>query len=352
MIGSRERQPEANSTASIAAPRIKFIDYAKGYGIFLVALGHVLRGLEDLGLEDSTLAGFVDAWVYSFHMPLFFFLSGLFVERSVDRSLPQLNRKVANTMVWPYFLWSILLRSIRGLAGIIDEPFVGIWKIVYEPEDIYWFLYVLTLATIGYVLLRKLGIQVSIVLALALILYTTQILPIELEPRSAIHLLRENALYLVLGSFTASRQDLSRLDGFKNPIVLLPASIIGLILIGVVVAQPDFAGTLFLEVFCAIVGIISSLGLAIYLGNVNGFRFVRGWGKLSLQIYVAHTIFGAATRIFLLKALKISDPGVHILMGTLISIYGAIGLFELSKRFKLSLLYTIPASPREKITAR
>ena len=46
------------------------IDIAKGIGIYLVCLGH------------TTSNEVVLKWLYSFHMPLFFFLSGIFHSKS------------------------------------------------------------------------------------------------------------------------------------------------------------------------------------------------------------------------------------------------------------------------------
>jgi fucose 4-O-acetylase-like acetyltransferase len=64
--------------------RLHWVDYAKGIGIFLVVVGHVLRGLINSSiLQPSALLLFVDRWIYGFHMPLFFFISGLFVKRSL-----------------------------------------------------------------------------------------------------------------------------------------------------------------------------------------------------------------------------------------------------------------------------
>ena len=47
--------------------RDKVIDVAKGIGIILVILAHVLKGKNIFVLEV----------IYYFHMPLFFFISGL-----------------------------------------------------------------------------------------------------------------------------------------------------------------------------------------------------------------------------------------------------------------------------------
>uniref|UniRef100_UPI001C2F5592 acyltransferase family protein n=1 Tax=Micrococcus sp. GbtcB5 TaxID=2824750 RepID=UPI001C2F5592 len=45
--------------------RVEWIDTAKGMGIFLVILGHT-----------GSLGGRITNYIYSYHMPLFFFLSG------------------------------------------------------------------------------------------------------------------------------------------------------------------------------------------------------------------------------------------------------------------------------------
>ena len=45
--------------------RIKFIDYSKGLGILFVVFGHVYCA-----------SNIVTNWIYSFHMPLFFIISG------------------------------------------------------------------------------------------------------------------------------------------------------------------------------------------------------------------------------------------------------------------------------------
>ena len=49
------------------------IDIAKGIGIFLVVLGHV------------PIPMWLVTPIYMFHMPLFFFLSGMFVHLNEDR---------------------------------------------------------------------------------------------------------------------------------------------------------------------------------------------------------------------------------------------------------------------------
>lgn len=58
--------------------RISFIDNLKGVLILLVVVGH-LNGYIDT--SDCKLAVAISNWIYTFHMPLFLFCSGLFVAR-------------------------------------------------------------------------------------------------------------------------------------------------------------------------------------------------------------------------------------------------------------------------------
>ena len=58
--------------------RLEYIDQLKGFAIFLVVTGHVLEYC-----LVSTDSGYESVWhklIYSFHMPLFAFLSGLFMK--------------------------------------------------------------------------------------------------------------------------------------------------------------------------------------------------------------------------------------------------------------------------------
>ena len=49
--------------------RIEYIDIARGIGILLVVMGHN---------DFSLISPFLFKLIYSFHMPLFFFMSGIF----------------------------------------------------------------------------------------------------------------------------------------------------------------------------------------------------------------------------------------------------------------------------------
>src|SRR6266496_728089 len=152
--------------------RLNWVDAAKGLGIVLVVVGHVVRGLVSADLMNWTPAArFVDAWIYSFHMPLFFFLSGLFLCRSAgNNSLLDFISDKARVVAYPYIVWStitVLLKSALGSIPNKPRELSDLFLLAYDPIEQYWFLYVLFVVTIVIgVLLRFVSPWLIIVIAI------------------------------------------------------------------------------------------------------------------------------------------------------------------------------------------
>lgn len=83
---------------SPTSKRVEYIDIARGIGILLVVMGH-----NDFAL----ISPFAYQVIYSFHMPLFFFLSGYFL----DASIPFLDfiRKRFHSLLKPYLFMIFLI---------------------------------------------------------------------------------------------------------------------------------------------------------------------------------------------------------------------------------------------------
>ncbi|MCX6078702.1 MAG: acyltransferase family protein [Chloroflexi bacterium] len=83
--------------APVSIARIDYIDIAKGIGILLVVMGHN---------DFSLISPFFFKLIYSFHMPLFFFMSGIFFKP--DLSFLSLLRRRFDSVLRPY-IFTILL---------------------------------------------------------------------------------------------------------------------------------------------------------------------------------------------------------------------------------------------------
>ena len=77
--------------------RVEWIDIAKGYGILFVIIGH-------LYLQDS----FLTTQIYTFHMPLFFFLSG-YVFSAKKYNFNEFIKRKAKTILVPYFALGVCM---------------------------------------------------------------------------------------------------------------------------------------------------------------------------------------------------------------------------------------------------
>jgi fucose 4-O-acetylase-like acetyltransferase len=115
---------------SITAPvRSNAVDIVKGFAILLVTYEHTAQGMWLRGWWDGPSRFFSNVFVYSFHMPAFFFVAGLFVAGSIRRRGPKdflLDK--SQTLLYLYLFWAILLSAI--------EPFIARFK--NSPHPVEW----------------------------------------------------------------------------------------------------------------------------------------------------------------------------------------------------------------------
>lgn len=113
--------------------RLAYIDMAKGIAIVLVVLGHILQ----YGFSGEP-AFRCFSGIYSFHMPLFMFLSGYTVTRSrLDswQNYKQFLVKRAYTLLIPFFSWGLIVDSLiinhdlswSSVINLIQHPDTGLW---------------------------------------------------------------------------------------------------------------------------------------------------------------------------------------------------------------------------------
>ena len=336
----------------VEAPRrIAANDYGRGIGIFLVVLGHVLIGLDNHGIltESSTpnalrLSRGVVGWIYTFHMPLFFFLSGMLIERSVRKPAGEFFSSRLRTIAWPYLVWSLLQESLREVTDISEGSAADWWRILYRPMMQFWFLYVLFFLSLAYYAARRLDIpRVGVFLIAAVLhyghLYTD--LPSELREFSWVyHEFCRHGLYLAAGALAAEYFDRNRIASVGSVTARLLTAAAGSTLLAVCVACESPVDRALL----AFVGILSSLAVASVLAQYRAAPFLEQWGLLSLPIYVAHTIASAAVRTVLLRC-GVYNPATHIALQLAAGLYGPIALSEICHKLKCDWLFTLRSTP-------
>jgi polysaccharide biosynthesis protein PslL len=155
------------------AKRIEYIDIARGIGILLVVMGHN---------DFAAVSPFMYKVIYSFHMPLFFFLSGYFFNATIG--FWGFFKKRFHTIMKPYFFTIFLIyffsisfgkvgfqtaitriiKSMYGTGHYLD--WVQLWFLPHLfVVSLYAFVFYRVMANINSRLVRWLLLLLTLVLA-------------------------------------------------------------------------------------------------------------------------------------------------------------------------------------------
>ena len=324
--------------------RNPWVDYAKAIGIILVVYGHVARGVFNAGLPmDEQRYLLVDSIIYSFHMPLFFFLSGLFFYDSlIKRGRTGLLVNKVDTIVYPFIVWSLL----QGLLEVVLSNYTNgqvtlteVFSLLWEPRAQFWFLYALfmvfVLCTFVYALVDK-RFFLPLLVAFGVLYVFQQDLRIDTITR----FIFGNAVFFALGVWFNEIKDFF-VDRCKELTLGLGALF--------VVAQYVFHITFGFDwetggvagLALAILSILFMVTLSMWLGKVR-IEWLLFIGTSSMTIYLMHILAGSGVRVALSKFMNIDSIAAHLVLGTLIGIAAPLVAQALIKRYNLHFLMTPP----------
>ncbi len=137
-------------TSPIAQQRMGYIDAAKGLAIVLVVMGHLLHADGDMiSPEVDKIVGNV---IYSFHMPLFFFITGycrfLSEQRAAMDGTALLSEigKLSRRLLPCYLLWTLIYFLVRMMTDPADPLTWLTITLTFRGVAPLWFLADLYLA--------------------------------------------------------------------------------------------------------------------------------------------------------------------------------------------------------------
>lgn len=343
---------------STAPRRDTAIDVARGVAITAIVLGHVDRGLASAGILDADSALFLwsDRFLYSWHLVLFAFFTGLFLPRARDRDgFGGFMRRRVLEWGYLYALWSLLQGTVRILSGDAANEQTSpteLWEF-WRPDGQLWFLPWLMLTATFCAAVRPwanrgralIALAVAVPLALmgwghfgpvvgtqglALVLCTvagTLIGPSRLSTS----LSRASTSALVLfGALAFACSAALALLPIPTPTEGLPGASAALLPLGILAAASGAVGVTL---------------LAAAAGRSDRAGLLAGLGRHSLEIFLAHVIAAAGTRALLMR-LGVEAPVGLILAG----LVAGLALPALSARILDGLgfpwLYRMPRPSR------
>ena len=332
--------PAAPAGPAEQKARFHALDTAKGIGIILVVFGHAWRGAFDAGiLKDSALFHTIDRAIYAWHMPLFFFLSGLvFLGAAQSRRAAPFLASRLRRLIWPFALWTWLFFGVKLLAGgsanypvtLADFPVVPL-----PPYEHLWFLWALFLSHIvgfGLVaLLEKTGSEGWAQQAFAVLgVLLTVLVPFFYVPSPTFGSAIQHFPYFIfgvaLGGMVGTRPSLA--------LSVLAAGIFTLTL----VIAPSGGLSLLASLVLTVMAYIVIAGIDPDTREAPApVQLLRWLGLYSLPIFLAHTIFSAALRIGLLSY-GFDNVVLHLVGATAIGLLGPILLVMITRRLRIAKL--------------
>lgn len=328
--------------------RTDWVDYGKGVGIILVVYGHLLSSGFHAGLDvPEHFFTLSDSIVYSFHMPFFFFLSGLFVEGSFQKrgARSYLFDKFSR-IAYPYLIWSVLQVSVEVLFSSQTQngtSLADLLAIPYKPWGQFWFIYALFVMHIAYTVFKNFGkYSIPLLFIAAFILYFNPF------PTGTMSLFGFSMHFIFFVSGIAFGKYLMNMEKYNTSLWVVVSLFIifmgsGYFIFENLVEPVRFtAGAQthpFYFLYLAILGMTFCICLSQYLSKKNGFQFLQILGNYSLQIYLVHMLAGVGARMVLLYVFGIQNWVIHIIIGVGFALIAPIVLQKISDRIKFPYLF-------------
>ena len=303
---------QLSSSALMDQPaRLLWIDIARGITIVLVVYGHCYRGLVAARLVAMPWLQLLDHMIYGFHMPLFFFLSGVFSAGRAQARRDFWKRRIA-VLLWPYLLWmSVELALLRVLSGLTNLGQVTISWYVYlvQPIAPFWFLYALLVCHLAMRALSEAGPVILLMIAAAA--YVAG----QFASTQIITGTTWGFFYFVLGTVLSRQVRKSEFAERLASIRVVLALGAGVLLVGFLFRNVNYVYLVPL----ALLGICFVFGLSVYVAraaaHLNGRDPLSYLGQITLTILVVHVLGTSAMRIGLTHLLHVSNSAIHIAAG-------------------------------------
>lgn len=331
--------------------RIEFWDYLKGICIYLVVLGHCCRTIGDFyGYDNSGADIWLVRFIYSFHMPLFMFISGYFASHGKFRDV--LKRKVSRLII-PILFWTCLKTALRINTVNSVNQLIKMFLIRFLTN--YWFLWAIFAFNIIILILENIKIKnkyrILVLLCIGLVL-----IPDCFPSFSAYKFMLP---YYVLGSWIKERDFIRNIklwiegSNKKNIVAIFNILFIVLLLFykaqyiidvtDIYIFRGNIIKYLYIDVYRWMIGAVGAVTVILNIYLIWGFleqsssvikKIVLYCGRNSLGIYIIHYFIIDYGLIFVMKKIGIFSISLLIVFSIFVTI-GTCILIYIIKKIKL-----------------
>ncbi len=339
-----------------------WVDYAKGVAIILVLYRHVFEGIKNSGIDVSKYI-FLEEWniaFFSFRMPLFFIVSGIFVSSSfVKRGMVKFLQSKLRTILYPYFLWGIIQISLQLIfSKYVNGPikFSSYLYLFYLPREIeqFWYLYALFNVTILYVIFKyffRLKSWHHLVLGLVFFLVSAYLYQKNIIVGFVSDILHYY-IFIALGDLISksirNRNNWRLFESWRLFFLLLFPFVLSQIYFLYANIQFPQAKYQYVEYFnpliflpIAGIGCIFVINISFILQKYATAKWLRVLGKHSLYIYVSHVIVVASLRVLLTRGFNIYFVPALLVSGIIFGLVIPILLYKIAVKINMPWIFTL-----------
>ena len=309
--------------------RVAWIDNLKAFVIFLVVLGH--SGLKD----KSQVIAIIITWIYEFHMPLFFLLSGVSFSIVQKRGGKFVNKQILNIILIFfiqsvfYILFNMLVHHLFNIQPSVETNFSNLYTFFIWPVGEFWYLHALIIIYIVELLITTLVKDDRVKMVIVVILAFGGMM-------TSIGILSK-ALYELL-FFECGRQILSVK---KTPIWISAIGVVASIVVPFVTMEGIFITRL--------LTVMIALTMSIFLVCIFSKCFDTNLGIITiigqscLWIYLFHTYFTNVSRNICNRVIP-TLPIVSTVIITIIGVAGPLVTMYIFKIIRIDRIVTRPVS--------
>ncbi len=348
-----------NSKKILSRDRYPWIDYARGICIILVSFRHFFSGLlnGDIDVQQYPSLSYLNIFFFSFRMPLFFIVSGIFLRSSLQSKGPgSFVKSRTETILYPLIIWGIIHISLQLLFAdyVNAQRQVGdYFKLIYQPRSVeqFWYLNALFFVSISYALITYFG-KVShwqqLLLGIGLYGVAAYLHMNKIEAGFLTDVCFFYIFFAVgdtISAFMMDPANFKKLASWKTLVFILPFFVLiqHFFTLANLRKGDDYYVQNFMPMYFALAAVVGGafvLCVSFLLQKYNSLRFLRVIGYHSLYIYVANLMVTATVRIVLMRLLHVSNIPLLLIIGTAAGVVIPIIIYNLAQKAGLWWLYS------------
>lgn len=344
--------------------RQSWVDFARGIAIILVVYRHVFEGIKSSGIpvDSYMMLEYFNIMFFSFRMPLFFIVSGIFLAASfAKRGLSRYVEVKARTILFPYLLWGSLQISLQIFFSRYvnsDRTAFDYLYLLYDPRQLeqFWYLYALFNVSVLYVIFKyvfRLNTWQQFGLGL-IMFYAASYLHQRSAPLGFVMDILHNYVFIAIGDlihkYIRDPKNFRIFQSRKLTLALLiPFVASQLYFLLENLAHPEVDQYRYIEYYrptffllIALTGCAFTIAVCFLLQKKERPEWLRVVGTHSLHIYVAHVIAFASVRALLRSVFNLSDVPLLLITGIISGLLIPILMYRIAKKINMEWVFSLP----------